>query len=159
MGTVCLNEYIYQILQNVSIFRRYFNFEPSLKLRWCRARDLFGSQIPVTTGGFELRIIYIQSRYLTHQARWPSGLGNDFVCNRFAVQTLPWSLEFIIRTNLEHNTIAIFRRDRKSLMYMQLSIVNFLLEVNNQLSWTVDEVTVAVEKSGTKGSMFSLLLF
>ena len=28
---------------------RYFNFEPSFKLRWCRARDLFGSQIPVTT--------------------------------------------------------------------------------------------------------------
>ena len=26
----------------------------SFKLRWCRARDLFGSQIPLTTGGFEL---------------------------------------------------------------------------------------------------------
>ena len=24
----------------------------SLLLRWCRARDLFGSQIPVTAGGF-----------------------------------------------------------------------------------------------------------
>ena len=36
---------------------RYFNFEPSLKLRWCRARDLFGSQVPVTTGGFELNQI------------------------------------------------------------------------------------------------------
>ena len=23
-------------------------------LRWCRTRDLFGSQIPGTTGGFEL---------------------------------------------------------------------------------------------------------
>ena len=33
-------------------------------LRWCRARDLFGSQIPVTTGGFELRISRI--RNLTH---------------------------------------------------------------------------------------------
>ena len=41
---------------------RYFNFEPSFKLRWCRARDLFGSQIPVTTGGFELQISCIQSR-------------------------------------------------------------------------------------------------
>ena len=30
-------------------------------LRWCRARDLFGSQIPVTTGGFELRISCIRS--------------------------------------------------------------------------------------------------
>ena len=32
---------------------RYFNFEPSFKMRLCRARDLFVSQIPVTTGGFE----------------------------------------------------------------------------------------------------------
>ena len=34
-------------------------------LQWCCARDLFGSQIPVTTGGFKLRISCIQSRYLT----------------------------------------------------------------------------------------------
>ena len=38
------------------IMLRHFNFEPSLKLQWCRAQDLFGSQIPVTTGGFELPI-------------------------------------------------------------------------------------------------------
>ena len=36
----------------------------------------------------------------------PSGLGNDFVCKRFAVQTLLWSLEFVIQINLEHDTIA-----------------------------------------------------
>ena len=35
---------------------KYFNFEPSFKLQWCRGRDLFGSQISVTTGRFELRI-------------------------------------------------------------------------------------------------------
>ena len=35
---------------------RYFNFEPSFTLQWCSARDLLGSQITVTTGGFELRI-------------------------------------------------------------------------------------------------------
>ena len=34
-------------------------------MRWCRARDLFGSQIPVTTGRYELRISCTQSRYLT----------------------------------------------------------------------------------------------
>ena len=45
---------------------RYFNFEPSCKLRWCRTRDLLESQIPVITGGFELRISCIQIRYLTH---------------------------------------------------------------------------------------------
>ena len=35
-------------------------------MRWCRTRDLLESQIPVITGGFELRISCIQIRYLTH---------------------------------------------------------------------------------------------
>ena len=38
---------------------------------------------------------------------WPSGLGNFIVCKRFAVQTLLWSLEFVIQINFEHNTIAV----------------------------------------------------
>ena len=33
-----------------------------------------------------------------------SGLGNYFVCKRFAVQILMWSLEFVIQINLEHDT-------------------------------------------------------
>ena len=41
---------------------------------------------------------------------------------------------------------------------MPLVIVNFLLEVDDLLSWIVDEVTAAVEKVGAKDSMFSLLL-
>ena len=54
---------------------RYFKFEPSYKL-WCsRARDLFGSQIPLTTGGFELQISCIRSSYLTHYAIRPNRLG------------------------------------------------------------------------------------
>ena len=48
----------------------YTNFKTACKhlliLQWCYARGLFGSQIPVTTGGFELQISYIQSSYLTH---------------------------------------------------------------------------------------------
>ena len=32
-------------------------------LRWCRTQDLFGEQIPVTTGGFELRISCIRSNF------------------------------------------------------------------------------------------------
>ena len=35
----------------------------------------------------------------------PSGLGNDFVCKRFAVQTILWLLKFAIQKNLEHDTI------------------------------------------------------
>ena len=76
----------------------YFNFESSFKLRWCRALDLLGSQILVITGGFELQISCIQS----------SGLGNYFVCKRFAVQTLLWSLEFVILINFEHDTIEVY---------------------------------------------------
>ena len=37
----------------------------------------------------------------------PSGLGNYFVCKSFAVQTLLWSLEFVIQINLERDTIAV----------------------------------------------------
>ena len=46
-----------------------------LVLQRCRARDLFGSQIPVNTGGFELHISCIQSSYLTHEAIRPNSLG------------------------------------------------------------------------------------
>ena len=35
-----------------------------------------------------------------------SELDNYFVCKRFAVQTLLWSLEFVININLEHDNIA-----------------------------------------------------
>ena len=41
-----------------------------------------------------------------HKALWPNGLGNYFLCKRSAVQTLLWSLEFVIQVNLEHDTIA-----------------------------------------------------
>ena len=96
------------------------NFEPNFKLWWCRARDLFGSQIPVTTRGFELPISSIQSSYQTFfivlpvttggfelriSRIWSSylnrGLGNYFACKRFTVQTLLWPLEIVIRINLE----------------------------------------------------------
>ena len=61
--------------------------------------------------------------YLDHQFPWPqkslncqslayevvtlcpSRLGNYFVCNRFAVQTFLWSLEFVIQKNLQRDTI------------------------------------------------------
>ena len=82
---------------------RYFNFKLSFRRQLCRARDLFGSLIPVTTGCFELRISCIQSSYLTHYAIRPSGFGNYFVCilKKFEVQTLLWSMEFVIQINVE----------------------------------------------------------
>ena len=47
---------------------RYFSFEPSFKMRWSHAQELFGSQILVTKGGFALQISCIGSSQLTHQA-------------------------------------------------------------------------------------------
>ena len=48
---------------------RHFNLGRSFKLRWCRAGDLFGSQIPVTTGVFELRISGIRSQFRMQESR------------------------------------------------------------------------------------------
>ena len=56
--------------RNKYLFLRYLNFEPNFKLLYC-ARDLFGSQIPVTTVRFELRIAFIIDSYLIHQAIRP----------------------------------------------------------------------------------------
>ena len=53
------------------------------ELRWCRARDLSGSQIPATTGGFELRVSCIRSSYLTRQAIRPNKL-DGFGVSKFA---------------------------------------------------------------------------
>ena len=41
-----------------------------------------------------------------------NGLGNYFVCKRFAGQTLLWSLEIVIQINLEHDTIAVWNLAR-----------------------------------------------
>ena len=45
---------------------RYFNFEQGFTQPWCHGLYLFGSQVPVTEGEFELRISCMQSSYLTH---------------------------------------------------------------------------------------------
>ena len=55
-------------------------------------------------------------------ALWPSGLCNYFACKRFAVQTLLWSLEFVIQINLEHNTIAVWNLGRR----WSISCINML---------------------------------
>ena len=47
------------------------------------------------------------SNSLGHKPLWPSRLVNDFVCKRFAVQTLLWPMEFVIQINLKHDTIAV----------------------------------------------------
>ena len=74
----------------------YTNFKTAHKhmliLWWCLARELFGSQIPVTTGGFEQQISWIWSNYLTHYAIRPNREDGftEPECKGFAVQTLLW---------------------------------------------------------------------
>ena len=70
---ITFNDHIISKLTNINKIHklRYFNFEPCFKSRWCRARDLFGSQIPVATGGFELR----RSSYLISQVIKSNRLG------------------------------------------------------------------------------------
>ena len=53
------------------------------------------------------RLIWITNSSDHRRALWPNGLGNFFVCKRFAVQTLLWSLEFGIQISLEDDTIAV----------------------------------------------------
>ena len=42
----------------------------------------------------------------------PSGLGNYFICKRFAAQIFLLSLEFVIQIKLEHDTIAVWNLAR-----------------------------------------------
>ena len=65
----------YSPVNFLHIFRTPFYKNTFKELRWCCARDLFGSQIPATTGGFELQISCIGSCYLTHKAIRPNRLG------------------------------------------------------------------------------------
>ena len=51
---------------------RYFNFEPSFKVRWCHAQDLFGSQIPVTLWPYGL-VGQVSTSYARYSQFKPSG--------------------------------------------------------------------------------------
>ena len=45
--------------------------------------------------------------HLTYLTLWPRKLSNCIACKRFAVQSLLWSLEFLIHRNLKHHDIAV----------------------------------------------------
>ena len=76
----------------------------------------------------------VREIYLDHKFQWSHeglnckalALGNYFVCKRFAVQTLLWSLKFVIQINLEQDTIAV------------ILVLNFLFtrhKVHLRLNW------------------------
>lgn len=50
---------------------------------------------------------FLGKKILKTTPELPSGLGNYFVCKRFGVQTLLWSLKFVIQIDFKHNTIAV----------------------------------------------------
>ena len=52
-----------------------------------------------------------------YMALWTSGLGSYFVCKRFTVQTLLWSLEFVNQINLEHGTIVYFSTSITNMLF------------------------------------------
>lgn len=74
---------------------RYFNFELWLKLDIATFMIYYESQIRVTTKGFILQSSYMQCS-INHWTRKFSGLHNSIVCKKFAVQSLLWSLGFVI---------------------------------------------------------------
>ena len=71
-------------------------------LAWYRLQNRFLRRL-------QNRVLRIRQ---TYWAWWPGRLGNYLVCKRFAVQTLLWSLEFVIQINLEHDTIAVWNSAR-----------------------------------------------
>ena len=71
------------------------------------------------------------------EALWPSGLVNYFVYKRFAVQTLLWSLEFVIQIILEHDTMAItsspyIRKLQKNQEKVQPKLTKIKLNLNRK---------------------------
>ena len=54
------------IRNNEKFYLRYFNFQPSFKVRCCHARVFYRSQIPLSTGGSEQQTSLIQCGYLAH---------------------------------------------------------------------------------------------
>ena len=101
-----------------SILKSFLN-----NLRWCRARDLFGSQIPVTTGGFQLRISCIRSSYLIHQAKRKIPLIPPLFYENFFITNFKEKVELLIS----------FFADR-CLSYASQLPSNFMLYTDNRLS-------------------------
>ena len=67
---------------------RYFNFEPSFKLHWCVLQIYLDHKLQWPQGSLNWKSLAYE---IFNNPLWPSGLGNNFICKRFAVQTLLWS--------------------------------------------------------------------
>ena len=92
-------------------------------------------------------MLQLRAKFETAMVSWPSGLGNYFVCKGFAVQTLLWSLEFVIRINLEHDTIA--NRFNYLICNSTKNICSCVQKIKNKHDGGVDVVFCFVSACGT----------
>ena len=77
------------------------------------------------TNSSDHRRVWTANLLHTREASRLSGLGNYFVCKRFAVQNLLWSLEFVIQTSLDDETIAVLNLARNwSILKHEIFCIN-----------------------------------
>ena len=90
------------------------------------------------------RFIWItnSSDHRNYPALWPSGFGNDFVCKRYTVQTIPWSLESVIQINLEYDTIAIPLNSKLDFECLCKKLVIFFLILGAKRKQALTSITV-----------------
>ena len=91
-------------IKSLAVYLRFFNFELSLKIWWCRVREVFR-----TTYSF-----FMQCSDLTS---WASALGNCIACKRFGPPTLLRSRDFEILYKFLarfHPSNKIFKKYKKN---------------------------------------------
>ena len=77
------------------------------------------------TNSSDHRRVWTANLLHTREASRLSGLGNYFVCKRFAVQNLLWLLELVIQTNLDNETIAVLNLARSwSILKHEIFFIN-----------------------------------
>ena len=83
-------------------------------------------------------LVKLLSKHLTtlKKHKQLNGLGNYFVCKRFAVQTLLWSLELVIQINFEHDTITVWK------LAQSWSITVLLLICGSYMRWSTRFVSL-----------------
>ena len=65
-----------------------------------------------------------------------SNCDNYFICKRFAVETLLWSLEFVIQINLKHDTTTVFHTCNTIYPYLFLLFSHFMFLFSPSFSYS-----------------------
>ena len=87
-----------------------------IKLWWFRAQDLFGSQIPLTTRGFELKISCIKSSFLTHTIA-VSNLTRSWSISIFCIKFLKfWNCILFVSWSIFFSTTLTLNNFKKKIV-------------------------------------------